>query len=159
MDDLKYSVLSHVREEPVLRADLLADVNKINQTNKILKELVGAGLIRQSTGRDSFEITNAGIVAVEEEDEKRSAAQRESSRFAQQLVELQRIADAAKEDAAAAKLLSEVAQKEAGKADIKGRIAVLISVFGLLVELAVNWDKLLEVFGNIASAFRQLLAG
>ena len=70
-----------------------------------------------------------------------------------------RIADAAKEDAAAAKLLSEVAQKKAGKADIKGRIAVLISILGFLVELAVNWDKLLEVFGNIASAFRQLLVG
>lgn len=81
---------------------------------------------------------------MEEENEKRSAAQRESSRFARQLVELQRIAAAAKEDAAAAKLLSEVAQKKAGKADIKGRIAVLISVLGFLVELAVNWDKLLE---------------
>lgn len=159
MDDLKYSVLSHIREAPVPCADLLADTKKIIQTNKILKELVGAGLIRKSTGRDSFEITNAGIVAVEEENEKRSAAQRESSRFARQLVELQRIAAAAKEDAAAAKLLSEVAQKKAGKADIKGRIAVLISVLGFLVELAVNWDKLLEVFGNIAGAFRQLLVG
>lgn len=71
MDDLKFSVLSRIREAPTPRAELLADEGTINSTNKAVKELLGAGFIRQPTGTDSYEITNPGIAALEAEEARR----------------------------------------------------------------------------------------
>ena len=76
MDNIKFSVLSRIREAPVPRAALLADESTINSTNKAVKELLGAGFIRQPTGTDSYEITNPGVAALEAE-----AARRETERI------------------------------------------------------------------------------
>lgn len=67
MDDLKFSVLSRIQEAPTPRAELLAD----ESTSKAVKELLGAGFIRQPTGTDSYEITNPGIAALEAEESRR----------------------------------------------------------------------------------------
>nr|DAG76078.1 MAG TPA: Transcriptional regulator, LysR family GENOMICS, PSI-BIOLOGY, MIDWEST CENTER.6A [Bacteriophage sp.] len=71
MDDLKFSVLSRIQEAPTPRAELLADESTINSTSKAVKELLGAGFIRQPTGTDSYEITNPGIAALEAEESRR----------------------------------------------------------------------------------------
>ena len=71
MDDLKFSVLSRIHQAPTPRAELLADEGTINSTSKAVKELLGAGFIRQLTGTDSYEITNPGIAALEAEESRR----------------------------------------------------------------------------------------
>lgn len=158
MDDLKFSVLSRIRHatrlSPVRRTELLAGAQDVSGTSRAIKELIASDFVREELGSDALYIQPSGTAALEVETERRAAAQVGSSQFAQQLAELRRIADAAKDEAAAARLLSETAQRKAGKADIKGGIAVLISVLGFLVELAANWDKVLEFLKNIASAFK-----
>ena len=158
MDDLKFSVLSRIHQAtrlaPVRRTELLSGAQDVPGTSRAIKELISSGFVREELGSDALYIQPSGTAALEAEIERRSAAQVGSSQCAQQLAALQQIADAAKEEAAAAKLLSETAQKKAGKADIKGGIAVLISILGFLVELAANWDKVLELLKNIASALK-----
>ena len=57
--------------------------------------------------------------------------------------------DAIKAIAEAAKLQAALAEKKARKADIKGIIALIISIVGLLFEFAVNYKEIIDFFMSV----------
>lgn len=48
--------------------------------------------------------------------------------------------------AVSAKILSDIASKKAGKADIKSWIAIAVSILAVIIEIISNWDSISKFF-------------
>ena len=58
-------------------------------------------------------------------------------------------ADAAKQIADSSQKQAEAAVKASKKADVKGWVAICISIFGLLLEIIINFDEISALFQRI----------
>lgn len=64
---------------------------------------------------------------------------------------IQRQVQAVEKIADSAKLQADTAYKVSNKADIKGWIAIIISVVGILIELSSNYQSVISFVNNIIS--------
>lgn len=83
MSDLKFSLLRSVSESSLLHpltVDVLLnrDVPRINEVHDALESLRAAGLVQQPVGSASLFLTEAGILALESEQERRALRLRQS---------------------------------------------------------------------------------